>query len=766
MLLLGACGGGMVRASDAAQGGSPTVYTTWQIHTTRDGLPHDAVRAVRVFNDQVWVGTDGGLALYADNVWKKWTRRRGGLPAQIVSAVDVHTGTRDVWLGTWGDGLLRFTAGRFDRFDQLNSGLAGDLVFSVAVVGNRVWAATNGGISAYDILQDSWEVYLARRADATETAVTSLVYDGENLYAGVWGGGGLRFDAADNRWVPVDEAVRPEPEGRLSTRGGADTTCGLVVGGQALWSATETTVFRRDPGESSAWQSVPHLGLPDRFVTCIASPSSEQLWLGTSSGLRVLADWSNNTWVHFQEHVHGFGSRVVAHGDEAAAMTRRLASAPPDHRIRCITFDARGVWVGTVNGLVRGTNPRPLDALPSVAVDDSNTNTGADQGTGDSRPAGSTRPSSDADTGAVGIALFGPRNLTIALPGEQPRPTARTARADRLAVQLAVERVNALGGFRGGVPFDLITRLPGYSMYGWVTPEDDFIICARHPAVMGMMALLPRGNHIGEAVAFHTELPLVNVAAIPEDLSASQRRNPWVFRCWGDEPRQHRLLLEHLWDQLGHTRIVALRTPGEAAGRHLAWWSGHAESRNRPLVGNVRCSTIEGGLDAALETTRHLQPDVILTWCDVDTSASILRRMREMGMRQLFVGARSIVGSRFLELIGTDPGQILALSGPALRATSAGLPEFEEEYANRNVVGRVKVPPKPAAYRSFLATDHLLEAVNVAGPDREAVRETLDAMRGGATGELHYERLHPTTILQFARIDAGRWVFQTIRQPP
>jgi hypothetical protein len=483
----------------------------------------------------------------------------------------------------------------------------------------------------------------------------------------------------------------------------------------------------------------------------------------------MLADWSNKTWVDFQEHADGSAGRVVAQGDGAAAMTRRLASGPPGHRVRCITFDARGVWVGTVNGLARGTNPRPLDALSSVVLDDSNTNADADQTgrSGSARHPSPRRAKPDlrADTSPVGIALFGPRNLTIALPGEQPRPTAGTARADRLAVQLAVERVNTLGGFRGGVPFDLITRLPGYAMYGWVTPEDDFIICSRQPAVMGMVALLPRGNRIGEAVAFHTELPLVNVAAIPEDLSPSRRWSPWVFRCWGDEPRQHRLVLDYLWDQLGHTRIVALRTPGEAAGRHLAWWSSHAESRNRPLVGEVRCSSIQDGLDTVLETTRHLQPDVILTWCDVDTSAAILRRMRAMGMQQLFVGARAIVGSRFLELMGTNPGQVLALSGPAPPAMSVRLPAFEEEYANRNVVGAVKTPPKPAAYRSFLATDHLLEAVNVAGADREAVRQTLEAMRGSATGELHHERLHPTTVLQFARIDSGRWVFQTIRQP-
>ena len=143
---------------------------------------------------------------------------------------------------------------------------------------------------------------------------------------------------------------------------------------------------------------------------------------------------------------------------------------------------------------------------------------------------------------------------------------------------------------------------------------------------------------------------------------------------------------------------------------------------------------------------------------EVDKFLRVVGHVEQLQCTALFVQDE-------LMLIGTDHGQVVALSGPALSATSAGLPGFEEEYAERNVVGRVKTPPNPAAYRSFLATDHLLEAVNVAGADREAVRETLEAMQGSATGELHYERMYPTTVLQFARLDAGRWVFQTIRQP-
>ena len=52
--------------------------------------------------------------------------------------------THDLWIATMG-GLSRYSAGRFDTFTQLNSGLANDVVYGVAVQGDFVWVATAAG---------------------------------------------------------------------------------------------------------------------------------------------------------------------------------------------------------------------------------------------------------------------------------------------------------------------------------------------------------------------------------------------------------------------------------------------------------------------------------------------------------------------------------------------------------------------------------------------------------------------------------------------
>ena len=71
-------------------------------------------------------------------------RTFGQLDGNLV-ALNQKTG--EVWLALFGGGLARFSAGRFDHFHQLNSGLVNDVVYGVAVENDNVWCATTAGAS-------------------------------------------------------------------------------------------------------------------------------------------------------------------------------------------------------------------------------------------------------------------------------------------------------------------------------------------------------------------------------------------------------------------------------------------------------------------------------------------------------------------------------------------------------------------------------------------------------------------------------------------
>ena len=90
----------------------PYVYTKWKHFTVEDGLPNDHIFAVKADGNNVWVGTENGLALIdkkQGKVVKTW-KEADGLPFQAVTAIEVDKKTGDVWLGLFGGGLARYSA--------------------------------------------------------------------------------------------------------------------------------------------------------------------------------------------------------------------------------------------------------------------------------------------------------------------------------------------------------------------------------------------------------------------------------------------------------------------------------------------------------------------------------------------------------------------------------------------------------------------------------------------------------------------------------
>ncbi|MBI5865244.1 MAG: hypothetical protein HZB38_12185 [Planctomycetes bacterium] len=276
-----------VQANSAAGQDVPPVYRTWRVYTVRDGLPSDRVSALRFWNDELWVGTGGGLARFKAGVWKSWPTPDDEPPATI-TGIDIDPDTHDVWFGTLGGGLLRMSAECMSRFTQLNSGLAGDLVFAVAVADKRIWAATNGGVSAYDPVREQWELFAERRADETETAVVGVARQTDRLYYAAWCGGVASIDLKSDISGVLDTS-----ETKVDARPTAsDSTIGIASIEDTVWRVTPTSANRVDSksaGESFA------LDLPsDAFIECAAFRRPAELWVGSdrpASGSERTPDW-------------------------------------------------------------------------------------------------------------------------------------------------------------------------------------------------------------------------------------------------------------------------------------------------------------------------------------------------------------------------------------------------------------------------------------------------------------------------------------------
>jgi hypothetical protein len=330
----------------------PYVYTQWKHFTVADGLPNDHIFAVKADGPRVWIGTEGGLACYNKRTGKirSW-KEKDGLPWRVVSALDVNRKTGELWIGLFGGGLARFSGGRFDHFNQLNSGLVNDVVYGVAVENDNVWAATTAGASRYNTVTKKWTIYTEKNAPMEEIWNYGVSYNDGKVYLGIWGSGVLEFDVATERWKDY-----LDPDGEMEIDLYRDDglvhviTTGTSYVQGILWVSTYFGMSRYD---GRHWRGLyaQETGLPSDFGNAVKGRSANEAWYATDKGLGVLVDFPTNTWVTYTMDPKTHGGTAVVSRDAKRLKTITLKQSIPHNYVLWVDIDGNDAWVGTSKGL-------------------------------------------------------------------------------------------------------------------------------------------------------------------------------------------------------------------------------------------------------------------------------------------------------------------------------------------------------------------------------------------------------------------------------
>ncbi len=341
-------------AADVNLPGMPYVYTKWEQFTTKDGLPNDHIFAVKVDGDRVWVGTENGLACLNKRTCKirSW-QEKDGLPWRVVSSIDVDPKTGDVWLGLFGGGLARFSAGRFDHWHQLNSGLVNDVVYGVCIEHDNVWAATTAGASRYNTVTGEWSIFTEKNAPMEEIWNYGCCYADGKVYLGIWGSAVLEYDVARGTWKDY-----LDPDGEMEIDLYRDDgvvhviTTGVSYVEKTLWVSSYFGVCRYD---GRHWRGffAHECGLPSDFGNAAKGRSANEAWFCTDKGLGVLADFPSDTWVTYTtDHKNHKGKVVVQRGPKVL-MEIETEPTLPHNYVLWAEFDGDDAWLGTSKGLAR-----------------------------------------------------------------------------------------------------------------------------------------------------------------------------------------------------------------------------------------------------------------------------------------------------------------------------------------------------------------------------------------------------------------------------
>ena len=344
--------------------GAPYIYTHWETYYAEEGgLPNDHIFAITADGDRLWVGTEDGLALYEDGKWSSW-REKDGLPWRVVSAIAVSEKTGDVWVGLFGGGLARFSGGRFDHYNQFNSGLVNDVVYGVAVLDDTVWVATTAGMSALNTVTGEWEIYTEKNAPMEEIWCYSVVAGDGKVYAAVWGGGILEWDTATRRWNAHRDPDR-EMEIDLYRDDGLIhiiTTSASYVD-KVLWASTYFGLSRYDGRHWRGWMDHDS-GLASNFINFAKGRSGTSCYSATDYGLAVLSDFATDTWVSYRrdaEEVKTWSAHISVGNEEQRTVATDLSL--PNHFVIAVEFQGDDVWIGTGHGLARGVGTGYFEGL-------------------------------------------------------------------------------------------------------------------------------------------------------------------------------------------------------------------------------------------------------------------------------------------------------------------------------------------------------------------------------------------------------------------
>lgn len=262
---------GLVRVTEIAGKAGRTM----RVFTTAEGLPSSAIRSLgRGADGTLWMGTiDGGLMRYRDGSFTSAFSTGSGLPGKSVDSI-LDAGARGLWVGTdRGLALVDVPHGRVTTFENAPGEMPRSPVRSLCMDRDgNLWIGTNGE-GLLRLTHGRFERY-GTREGLSDDLVGSLLEDREgNIWAGTQDGGLTRF--ADGAFTPlsVSEGLSHDVVWSI-----AQDRTGVI------WLGTKEGGVNRLSPEGILTHIGTKEGLSDTGVEAIFEDVDGAMWFGTRRG--------------------------------------------------------------------------------------------------------------------------------------------------------------------------------------------------------------------------------------------------------------------------------------------------------------------------------------------------------------------------------------------------------------------------------------------------------------------------------------------------
>lgn len=243
------------------------------------------VYAIAVAEPMIFVGTDQAGVYLSSDAGQNWSQANSGLTITSVSSF-AFSGS-SLFAGTTYGGIFRSTDNA-SNWTEVNSGLSVLFINTLAVSGSNIYAGarrsvTGGGVFLSTNNGDNW-AYIG----LTDQEVYSLALVGNNIFAGTDGGVFLTTNNGGN-WSAVNSGLN------------ADNVYALEISDGNLYAGTNDGIFYTDDNGSN-WTNISSSLLDDKVIRSIALYESNII-VGTAGYGAYLSTNNGITW---EENDTGF----------------------------------------------------------------------------------------------------------------------------------------------------------------------------------------------------------------------------------------------------------------------------------------------------------------------------------------------------------------------------------------------------------------------------------------------------------------------------
>ena len=176
--------------------------------------------------------------------------------------------------------------------------------------------------------------------------------------------------------------------------------------------------------------------------------------------------------------------------------------------------------------------------------------------------------------------------------------------------------------------------------------------------------------------------------------------------------------------ELGYKRWAVIHDTTDYGTGYLGILREKLADSDVEILATFGVAADQQDFSAELLRVKEIDPQIVVFAGLTPLGVRVRSQMDRLGVNSQFAGISGIMSVSYHDALGgLSEGTISVHNGAPLETLPGGQ-MFVEEYAK----ARFTEPPEPYGPYAFVATNLIIEAIEEVGPDREAVRDWLNAV--------------------------------------